>query len=170
MPYIAITTYLLIAAVALIAVHAGSLIDEDVEESSQSLFARQCSIDDVEHCKEKEVRPTETEKDTCSLYLAPSSIQNSGYGIFTTRSYKMNEEIFCCRSPSVIVTEKELHSNATWLIADYMWHTFGAGAYEASTADTWEPTPLGSLGNYHPFLTNYAPFGNTQRYDDTLAD
>ena len=169
------TIYFLIATLAVLFYVDAVASHENEEKNNFMIGTNECCIDNAEYFGERKamspkMRPIETNEDACSLYLAPSSIPNSGYGIFTTKSYKMHEEIFDGRSPSVIVTEKELHSNTTWLIADYMWQTFGAGAYEASTADTWEPTALGSLGNYHPYLTNYAPFGNAQRYDDTQAN
>lgn len=108
---------------------------------------------------------------TCSMYLAPSSIPNAGYGIYTTKAFKEHEEIFAGRSPSVIFLERELHmsGDANWPIRDYVWQTYGAGSYESSTAENWEPTALGSLANYHPYLMNYAHSGNAQRYDDTMA-
>ena len=164
-----ITIYFLIGTLALL-FYVDAVSDENEEENIAMVGTNECSIDNAEYCRDTKMSPTATGEGSCSLYLAPSSIPNSGYGIFTTRSYKMHDEIFDGRSLSVIVIEKELNANVSWLISDYMWQTFGAGAYEGSVADTWEPTPLGSLGNYHPYLTNYAPFGNAQRYDDTQAN
>jgi hypothetical protein len=107
----------------------------------------------------------------CSMYLAQSSIPNAGYGIYTTRSYKKQEAIIDSLTPSVLLLDRETHmpADAHWPIFDYVWQTYGAGTYEAPLAETWEPTALGTLANYHPYLTNYAHGGNAQRYDDTMA-
>ena len=107
----------------------------------------------------------------CSLYLAPSGIPNAGMGVFTTRSYKMHEAVYNEPTPSVVFLHRGLHmpADAIWPLADYKWQTFGAGTYESRLAETWEPTPLGTLANYHPYLVNIAHIGNGQRYDDTMA-
>ena len=107
----------------------------------------------------------------CSMYLAPSGIPNAGMGVFTTRSYKRHEAIYNEPTPSVIFLDKGLHmpADANWPLFDYVWQTYGAGTYESRFAETWEPTQMGTLANYHPFLVNFGHHGNGQRYDDTMA-
>ena len=119
-----------------------------------ALAHQECPVNsDDTNIEEYMSSTTEGFKGLCSLYLAPSSIPDAGYGIFTIRPLKKQEEIFVGQSPSVIVLDRELHTNATWPLLDYFWTTYGAGTYESPLAETWEPTPFGTLANYHPYLT-----------------
>ena len=135
--------------------------------------AAECTVDanGQQNCDQPNANDDSGGNAICSMYLAPSSIPNAGMGIFTTRPYKMHEAIFNEQSPSVMFLDRELHmpADANWPLFDYVWQTYGAGTYEARVAETWEPTPLGTLANYHPYLTNYAHHGNGQRYDDAMA-
>ena len=62
--------------------------------------------------------------DECSLYLAPSSIPNAGYGVYTTRAIKPGRSIVVEDSPTIIVTDSIGHNNGTevvWSVIDYAW-------------------------------------------------
>ena len=105
------------------------------------------------------------------MYLAPSSIPGAGYGVYTTKPYKMSDEFSEGALPAVVIVDTELnmYADAKWPFADYVWEAFGAGAYEARLSETWNPTPLGSLGNYHPYLQNYGYSGKLHRYEDSMT-
>ena len=89
----------------------------------------------------------------CGIYLAPSSIPNAGFGIFTTRSIGKNDKIQpYSESPSIVVTDFYEHAGneeQDWNHVDYVWEPVGFNSFEAEESSISVMT-FGSLCNYHP--------------------
>jgi hypothetical protein len=109
----------------------------------------------------------------CELYLAPSSIPGTGFGIFTTRNIK-GEELVLPHSdgPTIVVCGQSDGSEhfmgvGDWNHDDYLWgpheftKTYCHGAKESVMT-------FGSLCNYHTYLSNIQP--SQLKYDDTVAN
>lgn len=87
----------------------------------------------------------------CGIYLAPSSIPNAGFGIFTTRPIAKDEPIQPYpEAPSIVVTDFEtLNQEEDWNHVSYIWSPMGVAAFEADVVSESAMT-YGSLCNYHP--------------------
>ena len=89
----------------------------------------------------------------CGIYLATSSIPNSGFGIYTTRSIKRNDFVQpYSEAPSIAVTDfYATHGNTEedWGHSQYYWDASGRAAYEGDEVSESVMT-FGSLCNYHP--------------------
>ncbi len=94
----------------------------------------------------------------CSIYLAPSSIPNAGFGLFTTRSIASDKKLQeYSEAPSVVVTdfyEPAGNEEGDWNHVDYIWEPTGYSAFEAEEASMSVMT-FGSLCNYHPVSAIY---------------
>lgn len=95
----------------------------------------------------------------CSLYMAPSSIPNAGFGVFTTRQVRKGTPVSPYPdSPAVIVTDIKLHSEdetngGFWNHVDYFWAGSGLGEFEADEVSE-NVFVLGCLSNFHTYLKN----------------
>lgn len=94
----------------------------------------------------------------CNLYMAPSSIPNSGYGVFTTRAIKTTESVLPYGDvPDIVVTDMNAHTGNTksdyWTHIDYLWRGDGLAQFEGEQASA-NVLVLGCLLNYHTFLKN----------------
>uniref|UniRef100_A0A7S3VA69 SET domain-containing protein n=1 Tax=Chaetoceros debilis TaxID=122233 RepID=A0A7S3VA69_9STRA len=141
----------------------------------------------------------EKENDThfqCSLYLAPSSIPNAGFGIYALRdipndgailpkfltgldtsSYSSSSSSYSSSSdaPTVVMCDEESHHptmDTAWHHGNYVWSgESGIMSMSARECDsvTENVMTFGSMANYHPALHNIVPV-STQPYDDTILD
>ena len=96
---------------------------------------------------------TEDEPFECGIYLAPSSIKNAGYGLYTTRDIKRDEYVQTYpEAPSIVVTDfykPNGNLEADWNHVDYIWEANSVAAFEAMENSESVMT-FGSLCNYHP--------------------
>lgn len=132
-----------------------------------------CSNDDINspHCSEKNnSRKKPIYRDTCRFYLAPSSIPNSGFGIYTTDAIPADTPITqLADAPSIILTDVDLHNDdkeTNWNHHNYFWDGTGSGEFEAKIVEESVVT-FGSLCNYHTYLKNVKPL--TSEYDDSIT-
>ena len=96
--------------------------------------------------------------DECSLYMAPSSIPNSGFGVYTTRTIKKDEPVTpYVDAPSIISIDITAHTGNRegdfWTHVDYLWSGVGLGEFEASEVSE-NVFVLGCLSNFHTYLKN----------------
>ena len=92
----------------------------------------------------------------CSLYLATSSIPDSGFGIYTTRDIKAGHMIkHYADAPSIVVVDPDLQGGDDLITAheNYFWDSEGYSGFEADAVSELLVN-LGSLTNYHPYLKN----------------
>ncbi len=94
----------------------------------------------------------------CSRYLAPSSIPNAGFGVFTTRDIKNDEPLLhMSDAPSIPITDIVLHTENEdqdfWSHVDYNWGGSGLAEYEADSVAE-NVFNLGCLSNFHTYLKN----------------
>ncbi len=93
----------------------------------------------------------------CTLYLAPSSIPNSGLGVYTTIPYSQGDAFF----PEIGILFHDKHrqhiitEDGSRLSAQYPWQssTLSLGAFDAHYAESFIPG-LGMLVNSHSGLVN----------------
>ena len=88
----------------------------------------------------------------CSLYLAPSSIPDAGYGVYTTRLIMPGQSIVTEDAPIIIVSDSTAHNkgeNVVWSVIDYAW--------TGSANDMILSFNIGALANYHTVLSNMKP-------------
>ena len=108
----------------------------------------------------------------CSLYLAPSFIQNAGFGIFTTKAFKGGSSVLPVDTPAIIVTDMKFHQpdadKPAWGHYDYFWEPWSESKVEAIEASTVVMT-LGSMANSHLYLRNIQPSGENE-YNDAVLD
>ena len=108
----------------------------------------------------------EPEKQLCNLYLAESSIPNSGLGIYSGVPMDENQTLVVCHHDAVIpIHDIELHNDYNtiqWLISDYSWAATKLGAQLEAKRVTALAPGLGALANNHHALFNIAmaPFDN----------
>ena len=89
-------------------------------------------------------------RNECSLYLAPSSIPNAGFGIYATESISMNDLIMKePDAPSITICDESLSKfdNTHWLFHDYIWDDGGVMEFECDEAI--ENIISFSMSNYH---------------------
>ena len=111
--------------------------------------------------------------DVCTVYLAPSSIPNSGLGMYTTRSIP-KEERFHLPEIGVVLRDKVVHfttgDDVTKLLNQYPWsHTvLNHGTYETSIPESLVPG-IGMLANSHLGLVNMRHRGSwkTETHKDS---
>ena len=94
----------------------------------------------------------------CNLYMAPSSIPNAGFGVYTTRDIKAHEPITpYADTPSVIIADMEVHSGNDigdyWSHVEYYWSGAGLGEFESDSVSE-NVFVLGCLSNFHTYLKN----------------
>mmetsp|Transcript_9120 Transcript_9120/g.10562 ORF Transcript_9120/g.10562 Transcript_9120/m.10562 type:complete len:653 (-) Transcript_9120:97-2055(-) len=107
---------------------------------------------------------------TCKYYLAPSSIPNAGYGIYSAVDIPNGEPLTYPTgdAPAIVVHDAELHygKGRNWNLVDYFWTGEGSGEFEADTVEESVVT-FGNLCNYHTYLYNVRPTHSV--YDDTIT-
>mmetsp|Transcript_4976 Transcript_4976/g.7341 ORF Transcript_4976/g.7341 Transcript_4976/m.7341 type:complete len:671 (-) Transcript_4976:204-2216(-) len=106
----------------------------------------------------------------CSIYMAPSSIPNAGFGLYTIRDIKAREALLpFTDAPSIPVCDEyakgdlELHH---WNHGDYLWGGTGLAEFECENVSESVVT-FGSMCNYHTYLANVIP--QNAKYDDTIG-
>jgi len=111
---------------------------------------------------------------TGKFYLAPSSIPNSGMGIFTVKKIpKLSPIMTTADAPSIIVTDAEKHYGdvPNWAHHGYFWnpHKMKDAAISEFEADIISEIVMtfGALSNYHPYIYNVYP--DNAIYDDTIT-
>ena len=129
-----------------------------------------CSANDTNDPSCKAARSIPTYKETCRFYLAPSSIPNSGFGVYTVDFIPAKTPIsHVADAPSIVVTDVLLHNDGktpNWNHHNYFWDGSGQGEFEAATVEEGVVT-FGSLCNYHTYLHNIKPF--SPPYDDAIT-
>ena len=116
-------------------------------------------------CAKEEDTKTNNYNPICQYYLAPSSIPNAGFGVYTTQSIPANTPLqHQPDSPTIVVTDITLHNKAEikWLHSHYFW------AGDGYSADTTSESVLtfGALANYHPYLHSIKP--KMEHYGDDV--
>jgi hypothetical protein len=100
-----------------------------------------------------------TETEECYLYLAPSSIQGAGMGVFSTRKINKGSTILSSDyGPLIpIIDGHAVHDHWIGLFNNYIWSHFSMAPdelwYEAEVVTDFQPG-LGIFPNYHPYLVN----------------
>mmetsp|Transcript_26636 Transcript_26636/g.30489 ORF Transcript_26636/g.30489 Transcript_26636/m.30489 type:complete len:617 (+) Transcript_26636:206-2056(+) len=108
----------------------------------------------------------------CSLYMAPSSIPHSGFGVYTGRKIPRNSAVQpYSNSVSLAVTDVTFHTENEdsdyWSHVDYLWSGSGLAEFEADEVSE-NVFVMGCLANFHTYLKNLHP--ESVEYDDTIAD
>ena len=92
----------------------------------------------------------------CTLFIAESSIKNSGFGVFTTRLFEKGDLIQPLGdAPSIPITDISKHygEDPDWAHVNYYWDADGYTGFEAEEVAEMVLT-LGTIANYHPYLKN----------------
>ena len=122
------------------------------------------------HHDEDKMHKTDDESSTCTYYLAPSSIPNAGFGVYTTKAIKEKTPLLKTPDgPSIMITDGDTHYNngeRNWSLENYFWGGEGDAEFEADDVEMFEGT-LVTSSNYHTFLKNIRP--NDSEYDDTIT-
>jgi hypothetical protein len=112
---------------------------------------------------------------SCTLYFAPSSIPNAGYGIFTIKSFHANDMIQENDGPNILIVDPDRNSNGLWDLR--LWHNVWWGKnggmnpsmmHEAKNPFDFQLV-FGALPNYHPFLKNLDFEHPRIDYDDSSS-
>jgi hypothetical protein len=118
----------------------------------------------------------ETHMNTCSVYLAPSSVPGGGLGMFTAKPVKKGDIILPADGPSIPIIDPDdsERSKEAWvdLFSGYWWEsgTLDPTVFEADKAVDFQIT-MGALPNSHPCLDNLgARNPEFVPYDDSLVD
>lgn len=97
----------------------------------------------------------EDETPSCSLYMAESSIPNSGLGIFAGKDFMEDEMVD--PSPQVVIPLIDIESNPLYsrsVLSDYPWSAWSQDAqFEGDSVNVLYPN-LGMLANSHLGLAN----------------
>jgi hypothetical protein len=108
--------------------------------------------------------------------MAPSSIPNAGFGVFTTLPIAAGSPIQPYPdAPSIPVLDPDAHckrslskySLRNWAQIEYFWSGDGHIGFEALQSEDNVVT-MGALSNYHPFLYNVKP--KDAGYDDSYGN
>ena len=108
-------------------------------------------------------------KPTCQFYLAPSSIEGAGFGIYTVKDISEKEPYTSSpESPSITVLDLQAQygEEPNWNHLDYFWGGEGKSAHEALEVSMNTPS-FGSLTNYHTLLYNTRV--GKEHYVDTMT-
>lgn len=105
--------------------------------------------------QEQEETNASNKNEMCRYYLSPSSIPNSGWGIFTAVDIAKGETVF---QPDVVISlvDMDRHNGMVFssMFDSYVWEGDDfAVSFEADLVDTFLPGP-GAIPNFHPFLKN----------------
>ncbi len=112
----------------------------------------------------------EEEEWSCQFYLAPSSIPNAGFGVYTTKSITKYSPLKDPEAPSVMVYDGDSHHplvrSGTWSMESYFWSGEGSGQFECSSVEEYVVN-FGTSCNFHTYLKNVHPA--EVNYDDTIT-
>lgn len=120
------------------------------------LFTRSdCYQSDEDTCRNSKL---ETE---CKIFIAPSSIEGAGFGVFTTKPLKAGDIIttfdYGPAIPIIDIFKRPRHEEWTDLFRAYIWsHPTGATVemnFEADAVVDFQPG-LGIYPNFHTYLSN----------------
>jgi hypothetical protein len=136
-----------------------------------------CSNDDSNGNDNCHQPPPISYRETCQYYLAPSSIPNAGFGIYTTKAIPPDTPLTqIADAPSIILTDVELHNKNSqgegtdteiiWNHDNYFWDGTGQGEFEAKVVEESVMT-FGAVCNYHTYLKNVKP--SSCEYDDGIT-
>jgi hypothetical protein len=101
----------------------------------------------------------EANKNECLLYMAPSSIPNAGFGMFTTRPIAKDELVIPIPdAPTIAICDENLfyhfdddfpqhESDDSWVYKDYVWNGEGFSNFECDDVD--ESVISFSMSNFH---------------------
>lgn len=106
---------------------------------------------------------------TCKFYLAPSSIPNAGFGVYTTEAIPKHDPLTeSADAPAVLVFDGDVHypENRIWSMENYFWSSEGIGQFESSSVEEWVVN-FGTSCNFHTILKNVLP--QEDKYDDTIT-
>jgi len=161
----------LILSVVLLASIQVGLISGDVI-NTRTINGDGCSREEDSACNAD--AEDEKKDNTCTLYMAESSIPNAGYGIFTTKnispySYISSTDTGTPDAPSIAVTDVYYHNNnhdPNWAQINYYWLGLGYTTFEADETSEMVVN-FGTLANYHSYLENVEHWAGDYR-DDML--
>ena len=123
-------------------------------------------------CFVKGATPQEKDGNTCTLYLAESSVQGmNGKGIFTAKAFKMGSIITPPDSPSIPVCSPWPNSG----LLNHYWWGEGSGtsddmSFECSEWVVDYFVMFGALPNYHTYLMNFIIHQEDVPYDDSMVE
>lgn len=109
------------------------------------------------------------EQPICKFYLAPSSIPNSGFGVYTTQAISKDTPLTDgSDAPSVMVYDADVHftGDRLWSMENYFWSGEGSGQFEASSVEEYVVN-FGTSCNFHTYLKGIYP--TEAKYDDTIT-
>ncbi len=107
------------------------------------------------------------EQPQCKFYIAPSSIPNAGFGVYTTEAIKKDQYLMESDAPSVMIFDGDTHypEDRLWSMEHYFWSGEGKGQFECHSVEEFVVT-FGTSCNFHTYLKNVAP--EEAEYSDTL--
>jgi hypothetical protein len=114
----------------------------------------------------------ENEENTCTLYVAESSMEGvNGVGIFTAKSFKRGSVISPPDSPSIPVCGPWPNSG----LVNHYWWGEGKGTSDDMSFECTEYAVdyfvmFGALPNYHTYLMNFIIHIDDVPYDDSLVE
>ena len=118
----------------------------------------------------------EAEENVCTIYIAPSSLENvNGFGIFTTKAFKKGDMILPADAPSIIVFDPVFNfmPEDSARLDTYWWGAVNGASADAGFED-YDITDFGTtfdgLPNYHTYLSNLDSRIPHTSYDDTLVN
>lgn len=159
----------LLAGIVLLAQH-GQSIAQDLEKT--------CLVESENVCEEQNSTENNDSHDKqddpfldCGLYMAPSSIPNAGWSMYTGKSIQQYESI----QPVELAIQMEdffkhvkarqaLHNETLpdWLLNSYYWKPDETDGH-FDGADMTFISGFGAMVNYHPAFVNIAPSGITRK-------
>jgi hypothetical protein len=115
------------------------------------------------------------EENPCNLYLAPSSIPNGGYGVFTARSLNKGDIILENDGPDILGVDPNQFEGPHTKLLDHVWWSWEGGMSDTMAMDSLGGATdfqimLGALPNFHTFLSNIHHAVPDFVYDDRMAD
>jgi hypothetical protein len=136
-----------------------------IKVSNGEETTQQCAADSNDKtCKAQQ------EPNTCKFYLAPSSIPNAGFGVYTTQPIAKNDPLTqTADAPSVMVFDAETHyaqGERNWNMENYFWSGEGSGQFECAVLEEYVVT-FGTSCNFHTYLKNIFPI--EADYSDTIT-
>jgi len=107
----------------------------------------------------------------CSLFLAESSIPNSGFGVYTTSDYIKGDTVSHDVSIALADVMRNLGPKGDyihWTHDDYNWRGDWENEYILAEKVSMNAFPLGALTNFHTWLNCVSPTAHV--YDDSLLN
>ncbi|GFH46679.1 hypothetical protein CTEN210_03153 [Chaetoceros tenuissimus] len=123
-------------------------------------------------------------KNTCTVYLAPTSVEGGGMGMYSIKSFQKGETILAPDAPFIPIIDPDITQDSdTWeesllawtdTFSKYWWESgiSSQSQYEANVCLDYQVT-VGAMPNSHPMLNNIqSTFGkgvDRIPFDDTFA-